>query len=435
MDTRSVRGKKDVDRPARMRWGFINRYLQRYLTYVDIGPISAKFTEPMKFSLINHFDKPRLRVKPRGEPVMFEDLPMALSKGPYKDPKISKVYFYSILEGEEALYNEQFYGAVRNFAKRRFGVSFPSSMLPLDRDLSSVRIYLEKAQERYGRLDGICLAIVKEDSPLHDDLIGLFGDFSLPVQCVTVKTAIEDVCFSRNVYITENICAMMIAKTGGIPWVLYDELNYGCYCAIDIGRTKAEHWAMAVVYNRKGMFEALPGRMTVGERLDEQSIDYCMKEASNYAGDSSDFILLRHGKVYPTEVMAFENVAKNSPFKNCAIVSVKTEEVPFRIFREVNGKIVKPLSGDYYPLGESTVVVCTVGVDEYTHGMPKPITIEVIPATGRIEAVKAARDTFYLSYLNWGSPRQAYSMPAPLRLAHTLASELSAGIQRGGQPF
>jgi len=345
MDTRGLKGRKDIDRPARLRWDFITKYLQRYLTYVDVGPFFAKFSEPMKFPLTNHFDKPRLLVRQEGEPVIFEDLPMALAKGPYKDPKISSVYFYSALEGEEAIYDKQFYGALRDFAKRRFGASFPTSMLLLDKDLNSVRTYLKKSQEKYRKLSGVCLAIVKEDSPLHDELIRMFGEYELPVQCVTSKTAIEDVCFSRNVYITENICAMMIAKAGGIPWVLYDELNYGCYGAIDIGRTKAEYWAMAVVYNRKGMFETLPGRITIGEGLDVQSIRYCVEEAARYASDSSDFIFFRHGRIYPNELVAFENVTRESPFKNCAIVSIKTEEVPYRIFREVNGKVIKPLSG------------------------------------------------------------------------------------------
>ena len=63
-----------------------------------------------------------------------------------------------------------------------------------------------------------------------------------------------------------------------------------------------------------------------------------------------------------------------------------------------------------------------------------PIVAEIIPVKGDIVPEKVLRDLFYLTYLNWSSPRRSYSIPAPLRLAHELAFELSLGIQRYGPP-
>jgi len=80
-------------------------------------------------------------------------------------------------------------------------------------------------------------------------------------------------------------------------------------------------------------------------------------------------------------------------------------------------------------------VLCGAGGEEYEHGTPKPIVAEVIPAKGEIIPKEALKDVFYLTYLNWGSPRRSYSLPAPLRLAHKLAYELSIGIRRAGPPF
>ena len=432
IDTRGQKGKKDINRPAKIRWSFITKYLQKYFAYIDLGPLVAKFKEPCRFPLSNHFDKPRLMTGSE-RPITFEDLRTELTKGPYKDPRISAVYLYSVLDKEESTYNNQFYGIIRHFTRNRMGISLPESPIPLDKDIYSVETYLERSRNIRGALDGACLAIINEESPLHDKLATLFGTYGLPVKFVTKETAV-DICISRRSSWIENICASMVARSGGVPWILYDKLNFGCYAAVDIGRTKSECWALSVVYDRSGLFEIRPGQVTIGEALDEESIEHCVSEALRYAPKSEDLIFLKDGDVYEKEKTAFEKCTKQSSLTNCAIASIK-KNVPHRIFREVNHVVAKPLSGDYYFLDELTAVLCTSGVDEYKHGMPKPVVVQTIPIKGEIQPLKVVQDVFYLTYLNWGSPRRSYSLPAPVRLAHTLASELSAGIRRAGRPF
>jgi argonaute-like protein implicated in RNA metabolism and viral defense len=111
------------------------------------------------------------------------------------------------------------------------------------------------------------------------------------------------------------------------------------------------------------------------------------------------------------------------------------ENVPFRIYRMLNTKIGKPLSGDYYFLDDYNVVLCAAGGEIYEHGTPKPIVAEIIPIRGKINVKAIAEGTFKLAFPNWGSPGRSYSVPAPIRMAHELASELSLGIRRTGLPF
>ena len=202
---------------------------------------------------------------------------------------------------------------------------------------------------------------------------------------------------------------------------------------MDVGRSKSEWWAMSVVYDRNGKFEIKQGGPLVGENLDEQSIRYCIKEAYNYV-QSKSLVYLRDGEVFETERKVIKQCIKDLPYEEVAIVSIK-ETTPYRIFRRLGQRITKPLSGDYYFLDEYNVVLCAAGVDEYEHGMPKPIVAEVIPVRGDIDVKSVVEDVFRLTYLNWSSPIHSYSKPAPLKLAHELASELSSGIRRFGPPF
>lgn len=434
MDTRRGRGKRDRHRPAWKRWGLLQQLLQAHFTYVNLGSEVVKFKAPLRFAETNHFDKPRLHARPEGKPVSFQELSLALANGPHKDPQIGQVLLYSTLEEEDAGLNFQYYGALVEYAKRRFGVTLPDKPNVLDRDLSAVEQYVKRANLA-GTLGSntACIAVIPRDWLSWHRFLTLMGSFGIPVQGADVYT-VREICASRRAYVLENLCAALIAKAGGIPWVLYDHLNYECYAAVDVGRSKAANWALTIVFDRNGRFETKRGELIRGEDLEQEAIAYCVQEASHYSKEKKDLVLLRDGTVYPQEEEAFSAAVADSPFANCSIVSVK-KDVPYRIFRELDGQVLKPNSGDYFVLDNRCVVLCSAGADEYEHGMPQPIEIEVLTSKGAMDVLSVARDAFFLTYLNWGSPRQSYSVPAPVRLAHSMASDLAAGVRRAGEPF
>jgi len=431
MDTRSRKGRRDTNRPVQMRWKLLQKqFHQHNFGYLDFGPFVAKMEEPLKFPISNHFDKPRLQTKEGSSPVPFEDLPTALTYGLYRDPELSRVYMYSVMNNE---LTSQFYKILREYAERRFNIYFPDDFLLLEADLSKVSTYFEKTIEAYDPSESFCIAIIEEASPVHDELTTLAGEYSIPIKCINVRNAMDICAGGRESYL-ENLCASIITRARGIPWVLYDKLNYDSYVAVDIGRTLSEHWAMGIVYDRDGKFEICPGKLTLGEDLNEESIKHCVKEAHSHAPNSDSLIFLRHGEVYPNEKRVFQESVETYNYRSCGIVSIK-ETVPYRIFREINSEMVKPLSGDYYFLDDFYAVLCGAGGEEYEHGTPKPIVAEVTPIKGEVVPEKVLRDIFYLTYLNWASPRRSFSLPAPLKLAHNLAYELSFGIRREGPPF
>lgn len=439
IDTRSRKEDRNRHLPAQKRWRFIQKELENF-KYVDLGlgQRVIKFSKPIKISLKekeNHFHKPRLLVQKDKGPVEPRQLPYALRRGVYKPPNIDEILLYSV---DDEL-RGPFWGSVNNYFEQNLGWIPPENPMPLETSEREIVNYLEKRKSQGTLPKAACLAIIEDDGEQRKMLKNTLGKYGIPVQCVRHSTAKTTVDYNTISYL-EGICAGLFAKSGGIPWLLYDELNYDCYVAVDVGREKAEYWAMGVVQDKRGTFEVIEGELMRGEDLNEASLERCVAKALEMEGISPErkklkhLILLRDGDVKETELTIFKKVTEKTEIQNCAVAWIK-KSVPHRIFRRASDTLLKPQSGDYVQLDENSIMICCAGVDEYEHGMPKPKVVELTVIKGDIDITKIAQDIFYMSYLNWGSPSHSYSSPAPLRLAHKLASQLSRGLRPSGQPF
>lgn len=421
----------DVQKPARVRWGIIEDYFERYgFGKIDSGSFSSKMTGPLSFSLSNRFPLPKL-IAGDPEPVLPTQIEQSLRRGLYKRPEIDIVYVYSSMNQE---YTSKFYEEMKAISKERYAVTLPHKFIPLEKDIQKMRAQLEKSlSAKTSQEKPFFIGIIPEGSDLYERITNICGELQIPSKCVTSYVA-ERICNGKRFYLRDTL-ASAFSRAGGIPWILNDKLHYDCYAAVDVGRALMEHWAMGIVYDRDGKFTIRPGRVNVGEDIDRQSMMHCISEASRYAPSSHSIIYLRDGDVFENEKTTFESVIEQfSRYTDAAIVSVK-KSVPYRIFRGGGDDITKPQSGDYYFLDDNNAVLCSAGVDIYQHGMPKPIVAEVIPVRGNINPKYVVEDIFRLAFLNWGSPGRSYSVPAPIRLAHESAYELSMGIRRFGAPF
>jgi hypothetical protein len=428
---KSPKHLRDIQKPAEARWDIINDYLHRYnFQRADLGPLNLTMGGPLDFPIDNHFELPRLLAS-GDRPVSVYEIESALSRGLFQPPQVKRVFLYSAMNWKMS---ETFYDEMVMFAQQKYSTPLPRLPVPLEREVRRMRTQLENSILAEGSDGSICIGIIPEESDLHGDLTNTWGDLKLPSKCVTIPI-VESVCLEGRKFHLKDTLASMFARAGAIPWILHDKLHYGCYVAVDVGRALSEYWAMGIVYDKDGKFAIRQGRLTVGEDLDEQSVRFCLGEANRYAPTSESLIYLRHGEVFDTERRMFERVIADYPsYSDVALVSIK-ESVPYRIFRRLGDKIAKPLSGDYYFLDQNSTVLCAAGSDLYQHGMPKPIVAEIISVRGQIQAGQVVQDLFRLCFLNWGSPGRSYSMPAPIRLAHLMASELSLGIRRHGAPF
>ena len=422
--------ERDIHYPARKRWEYLEKELEEHFHCLKLGSQDLVFTRPLTVPAdTHHFDKPRLLVRKNGEPIEPRHLKDALKKGGYQPPDIEEIFLFSI---DDTL-RDTLWSEVEEYFQNNFGWLPPEKITPVETSEVEIQKYLERKKAIGDLNKAACLAIIADNSGQHDMLNNLFGRFDIPVQCVEHTTATNIVNYNLYSFL-EGICAGIFAKSEGIPWLLYDKLNYDRYAAVDVGRRKSEWWAMSVVYSRDGRYETLPGEMLVGEDLNAEAIRKCVSGAIAGEEKPESFVLLRDGDISEKELRAFEDEISKTDIQNCGIISIK-KDVPHRIFRRQGDKIFKPFSGDFVVLDENLVMVCCAGIDEYEHGTPRVRVIEGESIEGDIDIVHVAKDIFYLSYLNWGSPGRSYSEPAPLRLAHNLASELSRGLTISGPPF
>lgn len=431
MDTDSPKQFRDVQMPAKVRARLISEYFLQYnFKFVDLGPVQFKMGEYLTFPITNHFEKPKLLIG-SDTPVQVNEIESQLARGLRRPPDIREICFYSLAPRD---FTSSFYDLIRKFTMDSYAVSLPERYIPLETDYAKMKNQLGKTISSRGGSSGLaCLALIPKKSGYHHQLTNIFGEFRIPSKFFTIPVA-EKILFERKISFLGSPIASFLSRAGAIPWVLHDRLHYGCYIAVDIGRSMSEQWAMSVVFNNTGEFTIKQGGPLVGEDLDEQGIGLCITEASNYAPNSDTLVYLRDGEVYDSERNAIENAVEKSGYKNVAAVSVK-ETVPYRIFRKNREELLKPLSGDFCFLDANTVILCAAGVDEYKQGMPKPIVAEIDVVKGELSNRDIVEDMFKLSYLNWGSPGRSYATPAPIRLAHKAARELGLGIRRFGPPF
>ena len=420
--------KRDIHRPAKVRWDIIKKYHRRFFRRITVGTLTISFEGLLDEITPTKFEKPPLMVRNERD-IAFSDVINVIKKrGFHKGPCIRRMLLYSCLKTKET---KAFYRKLRKVA-RGFHINLPEGFLPLEEDLSKAREQIRKIPSTE-RARSFCLGLIPERSELHDELTNICGELKIPSKCISITT-VRAILAGR--LPVSPIVLSIACRANGIPWLLGKPLYYDCYVAVDVGRSKAEWWAMSVVYNKHGEYRVTPGKLMVGESLDEQSIRQCIENARSFSPWAQSIIFLRHGNVSKVEEKAFVKAANKQGFNIYAAVSIK-QRVPHRIFRREGQAIRKPLSGDYYVLDEYSGLLCGAGADEYEHGMPKPILVELVPSSikGDINITYVLRDVFYLTYLSWPSPSKSYSIPAPLRLAHKLAYELAKGVKRHGAPF
>lgn len=419
-----------VNAAAVRRYTKIREVRDAHFSTLQFGPLTLHFRKAISRERTHEdtFPKPRLQLNPARESVRPEELKTALGRGGFHPPKIDELFLWS----DDTVSAVSLWNLVRRKMARMFGLTLPPKYTPLTAS-QDLEAYLGSRLRYSAPSNAVALCVLSESGDEHDMLYAAFGRLGVSVQCVEKSTAHRIVGEGRESFL-EGICAGIYAKAGGVPWILHDRLHYDRYVALDIGRKKSEHWAMAIVSDQLGTFAILPGDQTVGEDLEAAALQKCVRRAVG-ASPPETLIVLRDGEVpSKNEVDEFEAIVRSGPVRNAAIAAV-LKGVPNRIFRQTGREIQKPQSGDHIPLEPHEISVCCAGVDEYGQGVPKPKLLHVYGVKGTVDPLWVAEDFFKMSYLNYGSPGRSYSTAGPLELAHRLAAELSRGVPRAGPPF
>ncbi len=427
LDVKGKGRERDLDYPARRRWDLMQEEL-RHFQYIDLTRSIIKFNGSLTTSAdTNRFPKPNLLVKEGESPIKPESIPYALKmSGAYRSPNIDQILMYTV---DDEIW-EPFWLKFRDFCKENLGwLNIPPVPLLLEKSENAIREHFRRG---HPGIREACLGLIA-NSEQRMMLKRICSEFNVPLQCVRLHTA-SDVVEKDYRGMLDGLCAGLFSKAGGIPWILHEnsQLNYSYYAAVDVGRKLAQYWACTICNNR-GVMEISPSEIATGEKLERSAIERILSNILS-GGTPKSFILLRDGDVNPTESDMFKQVIERTEIKNSAVIWVK-KNIPHRLYRQLNGEISKPLSGDYLRIDKESILLCSAGADEYEHGTPQPRLLRITPIGGDIDFVKVAQDIFSLSYLNWGSPKHSYAESAPLRLAHKQASLLADGISGIDLPF
>jgi hypothetical protein len=421
---------RDPEHTAQTRWEKTMDLFDAYeFSYLKLGTHLLEFELPLEFPSSNRIPLPKL-VAASQRTVLPSKIKDEIRKGLYYETPVKKTYLYSAGQRHLAI---SFYNSIVQYAKSNFNFKLPKKPTLLESDPKKMEKQLQKSLSLDAG-NSIVVAIIDEgDADIHNRITNICGGLGVPSKCVTNQT-VKTVVQRKKLFPLAGFIASLLTRANCIPWVLASQLSYDCYIATDVGRAKSENWVMMIVYDKMGKYRIGQTELTVGESVDRDSFTKCIEEVQALVPSAKSLLYLRDGSVYDQERRNFESVVKESRLEHSAILAIK-EMTPFRVYRGNQSDLWRPHSGDYYILDESNMVLCAAGADEYEHGTPRPITIDFIPVVGSIDTRKAIADVFKLSYLNWGSPGRSYSTPAPLRMAHRIARELSLGIERSTVPF
>ncbi len=421
---------RDPEHTARTRWEKTMDLFDDYrFSTLVLGPHKIEFASSLEFPSSNCIKLPRL-IAASQKPVLPSEIRAEIRKGLYQVSPVKKVFLYSSAARNLTL---PFYNSMVRYALKNFSFKLPAKPTLLEPNPRDMEKQLQ-ASLSLGSENAIVVAIIgSHGTDIHDEITNICGRLGVPSKCIAEST-VEMVVNRKKSFPLAGYVSSLLTRAKCIPWVLATQLSYDCYIATDVGRAKSENWVMMIVYDKSGRYRIGQTELTVGESVDRDSLVKCINEAQALVPSAKSLLYLRDGSVYDKERNDFESVVKESGLQDSAILAIR-EITPFRVYRGSLSDIWRPHSGDYYVLDESNTVLCAAGADEYQHGTPSPITIDFISVAGSIDRFKAIEDVFKLSYLNWASPGKSYSTPAPLRMAHRIARELSLGIERKTVPF
>lgn len=239
-----------------------------------------------------------------------------------------------------------------------------------------------------------------------------------------------------------NIVSGLIGKAGAVPWILGDALSSDCYIGVDSGGPREKMWSYAYVFDQYGEYVgAERGRATETDNIMrsrfKDSIVRVVKRKCKLGDSPRSVVVHRDGEITRQEMMAFQDALDE--LSNDGLIDEGTgafavdlkKSNPYRIYEREDG-LKDGFIGSYFLLDEDRAVLNTTGRPVLTQGTANSLLIEVKRLQGEANIKDTVRDIFYLSELNWGSPKRDVKLPITVRFAEKTAYQASLGIDYPG---
>jgi hypothetical protein len=248
--------------------------------------------------------------------------------------------------------------------------------------------------------------------------------------------------------VLENILSGILGKSGAIPWVMADPLTCDCFLGIDSGGAESRIWSYAYVFDSTGAsIGSERGQAFQNESIEKgrfknsiiQSLSNYPKRSGSSKGPNR-ITIHRDGRFTRSEkeglLEALEMLKSNGQLEHMpsvAVVDVKKGHT-LRIFEKGQGGFKNPFIGSHFILDDRRAVVNTTGTPVLSEqGTAAPLLLEMETIFGKFDIQDIAKDLFYLSELNWGSPKMDTKMPITIRFAEKRIFYADKGIEYADQ--
>ena len=356
--------------------------------------------------------------------------------------ELAVVYPANYITDNEA---RRFYNDIITAAERIFKISLPKEPL-----LWGYKDDPSPIVHNYQRFRNAILAAIVILRSDDDEFYGLFKNLfrdkvsqMATARLVRLREQLprEKLHRYRNAII--NLVSGLLGKLGLRPWLLEEALKAKIYIGIDLlpGRVAA-----LTLMDGSGNYVDEEWITLKGSKIssDEMYNSLYQLIIRNIAvlkiEDEFSIVFMRDGDIYDEELKGIRSFVKSMTSKysmiSYAVLSIK-KNVPYRLYRMDNDKVMYPNVGSYAILGDKYAILASSGYPVIKNRLAKPLLIELVEVNpvGWYDIHDALRDSYKLSFMHWATLTQKTKYPAPIKYADDLSYLISRGIKITGPPL
>jgi hypothetical protein len=239
-----------------------------------------------------------------------------------------------------------------------------------------------------------------------------------------------------------NVCAGLLGKMGGRPWILDSKLSADFYVGLDVGGEKKARVACYTFFDGHGNYIREEWRPQRAEEIDPSELKRTVVNAvEGYQGPINSIVFHRDGEFTDREVQGVEfvrsDLIKNGTIaENAPVICVNVKKnVPYRLYEVQKEQQSGCKIGSYLILNKHSGIVATSGAPLLRQGTARPMLVELVSPFDKADIKTVLQDIYNLSYMHWGSILLKMKLPATLRYADALTPFALRNIRITGVPL
>jgi hypothetical protein len=239
-----------------------------------------------------------------------------------------------------------------------------------------------------------------------------------------------------------NVCAGLLGKMGGRPWILEKRLSADFYVGLDVGGEKRARVACFTFFDELGNYLGEEWRPQRAEEIDPAELRRIIVNMVKLRREHVNSMTFhRDGEFTERELNSIGQVKSDlvgegvmSDNSTITCVNVK-KTVPYRLYEISGGKQEGCKIGSYLLLNAHSAILATSGAPLLRQGTARPVLVELVHPYDTANIRMTIQDIYYLSFMHWGSILLKMKLPATLRYADALTPFALRNIRVTGVPL